>query len=440
MKKSYILVMTGLFLFITQVAKTQEKIKTEIKSGEKFPKINVINRLPESANLTNFESGYSNGLMIVDFWATWCVPCIRELTELSKLSARFKNRLKVVSVTHESAEMARAFFKKHPEIDLTNISILTSDKSLISYFPHRVLPHNVWIDSTGTVSAITSSEDITEKKISLFIQNKKPILREKKDILNFDYYKPYHAPDSLSILRSSLSRFNSGIPAGGTFKGATATDPGIRFIGGNYPIGMLYWSVYYRKINASPLINLHLVEFKTKDSLLMMMPKDISKTRYKTKTEWAEDNCYSYELSCARTISEDRFFERMKSDLVEQFGYKSELKSRLKIGQVIKLSDKANKIPKSAGKEKSFKLTAGGISMSNMTILELIGGINQFFNVAEPLIDETGLGYPIDLELKNHNSKEGLNMVKIIKLMEENGFQVRRQKRKVKVLVISDQN
>ncbi len=59
--------------------------------------------------------------VLVNFWATWCAPCRRELPVLAKLEAQYPGKLKIlaVSVDVKGFETMNAFFAKftteHPD-------------------------------------------------------------------------------------------------------------------------------------------------------------------------------------------------------------------------------------------------------------------------------------------------------------------------------------
>ena len=59
------------------------------KDPKKLEKINFKNINNEIINLNKFE----NSLVILNFWATWCAPCIEEMPSLDRLQANpiFKN-------------------------------------------------------------------------------------------------------------------------------------------------------------------------------------------------------------------------------------------------------------------------------------------------------------------------------------------------------------
>jgi len=54
---------------------------------------------------------------IVNFWATWCGPCLKEMPELSALDA-MREHIVVVGLAYEdnTPEAMRAFMKEHPVV------------------------------------------------------------------------------------------------------------------------------------------------------------------------------------------------------------------------------------------------------------------------------------------------------------------------------------
>lgn len=65
--------------------------------------------------------------VLVNLWATWCAPCIRELPSLEKLAGAHGDRVAVVAVSQdmEGWRKVTPFLKEHP---LKNVRVLLESK------------------------------------------------------------------------------------------------------------------------------------------------------------------------------------------------------------------------------------------------------------------------------------------------------------------------
>ncbi|MCI0347907.1 MAG: TlpA family protein disulfide reductase [Acidobacteriales bacterium] len=59
-------------------------------------------------------------IIVLNFWATWCPPCIEEMPSLTAMQARLRDRVSVVAVSvDEDAEVYQRFLREN------NIQLLT---------------------------------------------------------------------------------------------------------------------------------------------------------------------------------------------------------------------------------------------------------------------------------------------------------------------------
>ncbi|CAM5267875.1 TlpA family protein disulfide reductase [Rhodanobacter lindaniclasticus] len=89
--------------------------------------------------------------VIVNYWATWCVPCIKEMPDISHFVAAHEN-VRAIGLAYEDSEPAdiKAFLAKHPVV--YPIAQVTLDKPLKDFDAPRGLPMTYLIDPEGRVA------------------------------------------------------------------------------------------------------------------------------------------------------------------------------------------------------------------------------------------------------------------------------------------------
>ena len=123
--------------------------------------IDVMKRADKSPNFSckdnagqkvDFDS-YKGKVTLVNFWATWCGPCKRELPDLITLSRELESRgFKIIGVSTDRGsnviEDVRSFVKDHG----IPYQVVVSDESLEEAFGNvRALPTSFLIDGDGKI-------------------------------------------------------------------------------------------------------------------------------------------------------------------------------------------------------------------------------------------------------------------------------------------------
>lgn len=89
--------------------------------------------------------------VIVNYWATWCVPCIKEMPDISRFVAAHKNVV-AIGLAYEDSEPAdiKAFLAKHPVA--YPIAQVTLDQPPKDFDEPRGLPTTYLIGPDGKVA------------------------------------------------------------------------------------------------------------------------------------------------------------------------------------------------------------------------------------------------------------------------------------------------
>ena len=111
--------------------------------------------LPDRAGDTRSIGDFSNRVVLLNFWATWCPPCLEEIPALDGLHQELGDEgLSVVGVALEYAEPVDAFADEHDVGYPLLIGGREAFDIAAEYGNGRgTLPYSVVIDRSGTIRA-----------------------------------------------------------------------------------------------------------------------------------------------------------------------------------------------------------------------------------------------------------------------------------------------
>jgi thiol-disulfide isomerase/thioredoxin len=139
-----------------------------LTKGEVLQSTSIKKLLNSPSSITSIND-FQKSLTIIDFFGTWCAPCLRALPHLGKVKQRFKDELDVVLVSNETEVQLTKFIKARKEFLFP--VIVDDDNKLNNLFQPPSLPYTVVIDKGGKIVAITKAEEISDTLIQQLLFN-----------------------------------------------------------------------------------------------------------------------------------------------------------------------------------------------------------------------------------------------------------------------------
>ena len=180
LKLGPLILIVNLFFSFLAVAESNYEAKTkDIIEGElrKFIFSDGAKVLPNPLVLDMDDNvvqiGSNDNILVINFWATWCAPCKKEMPSLNNLAENMKQddvRIITVASGRNSKEAIESFFSDN---DLVNLKKFRDPKGKIAMsYGVTALPTTVVIDPSGKeIGRIIGDIDWNTENIRAFFRN-----------------------------------------------------------------------------------------------------------------------------------------------------------------------------------------------------------------------------------------------------------------------------
>ena len=162
-----------IFIFLLSNSLADENVGIENlvinKELKKYDGLTFLDTKNEQLNLND----YKGNLVLLNFWATWCSPCKKEMPSLDLLQSHKKlNNLKIfpINVGQDNIEKSFKFFE---DLNIKNLNIyFDSPITLARKFRLRGIPTSILFNKDGLEFArIIGSIDFENEKFIEWLSN-----------------------------------------------------------------------------------------------------------------------------------------------------------------------------------------------------------------------------------------------------------------------------
>jgi thiol-disulfide isomerase/thioredoxin len=163
---------TAIFVFLSINSLAQNGYKAGDTVADLQAK-KILNYTASSSSLTNIKGN----ITIIDFFGTWCVPCIKALPELTHYKNKFAADVNIFLVSNEAEDKLNKFISNRKPFALP----LVVDESNIftTAFQPPSYPYTVVLDKNLKIISITNAADLTEAMLQKFVDEGKNLMVNK---------------------------------------------------------------------------------------------------------------------------------------------------------------------------------------------------------------------------------------------------------------------
>ncbi len=433
MKKTILIIAMAALCLNFESSAQQLKTPT-YKIGDRIPDITIKNILNTKGSTLRL-SDYRGQLLIIDFWATWCSPCVAMIPRMDSLQKQFAGKLAFLPVTTQSKETVQNFYQKlnrQRSSALKPVQVV-ADSQLDQMFPHRTLPHYVWIDGSSTVRAITEFNEITASRIQTFLETNQLDVQKKEDqpAIAYQNDKPLlvngNGGDGQGLIyHSVMTGYNSGLPLQRVIQ--KEPNGGYKILCKNLNVLQLLATAYADQ-GKDYLFNLDSIKLKVRDP-----QKLTSNAIGMAYDQWLQSgNGYCYELIIPAALKKDAF-AIMRKEMEKLFpAYAPSMQSKTEACLILQQID-PGVMSRSKGGESRVSVDAFGADLNNAYLKQWVDQVNVQRLTTLPILDRSGIKDRIDLKISN-----GFKDTKVLNQeLRSYGLQLIAGTRTVPLLIVED--
>ena len=396
MKRALILLLSGISFSIFAADRPS--------TGDPAPPLNLEKLVQAPADAVASWEALKGKVVVLEFWATWCGPCIEAVPHLNELADEFKEKgVQFIAITDEKETVVQPFLKRKAMRAWVG---LDTDRSMFKDYGVSGIPHSVVVGTNGVIAWVAQPDGLSAALINNVLAGKpaaQPAPRREEKRVAAEPSETRVEPPLFQVLLRPSSFENDGSSSS---SGPSETGPaGKMYFAETKGVSLLslaYWA--YRTTEMRLVTNAALPEGKF--DVLINVPHAAS----------------------------EKIPELLSDTLETTFGLRGRKETR--DVDVYELTAKESKLEETVSTGGSSASSGPGrMSAVNTPIKGLARSLES--QLKKPVLDKTGLTNRYDLQLKwKQEGREVVPEVLIEAVRNQLGLELTPAKRPVELVVL----
>jgi uncharacterized protein (TIGR03435 family) len=142
--------------------------------GQAAPALRLARVIGEQAPAQLSWAGLRGDVVVIEFWATWCPPCVGSIPHLNSLEREFAGQpVRFLSISYEKPELVEKFLATHPIRGWVGVD---EKRETIDAYGVHFLPLTVVVDREGRIAALTQPMKLKATALREFLAGGHPSL------------------------------------------------------------------------------------------------------------------------------------------------------------------------------------------------------------------------------------------------------------------------
>ena len=396
MRKALIFLLTGMSFWGLAADKAS--------TGHPAPPLNLEKLLQAPADAVASWDALKGKVVVLEFWATWCGPCIEAVPHLNELADEFKEKgLQFIAITDEKESVVQPFLKRKAMRAWVG---LDTDRSMFKDYGVSGIPHSVVVGTNGVIAWVTHPDGLSAALINNVLAGKPaahPAPRREEKRVAAEPSETRVEPPLFQVLLRPSSVENDG--------SSSSSGPS-----GTGPAGKMYFA----ETKGVSLLSLAYWAYRTTESRLVTNA---------ALPEGKFDVLINVPHAASETIP-----ELLSDTLATTFGLRGRKETR--DVEVYELTAKESKLEETVSTGGSSASSGPGrMSAVNTPMKGLARSLEN--QLKKPVLDKTGLTNRYDLQLKwKQEGRQVVPEILIEAVRNQLGLELTPAKRPVELVVV----